>query len=96
MLLGIVLGFLIIFLSGFNTFAAPSQENLAVFRETVQKLSSFGDRSTGSRGAEAAAAYIKDRFLALGFEDVDSHKFEVAVTSDHSCVRYSGTSDICR
>ncbi|MBW2429817.1 MAG: M28 family peptidase, partial [Deltaproteobacteria bacterium] len=79
MVLGIVLVFLIIFLSGFNSVAALSKENLAVFRETVEKLTSFGDRSTGSSGNQKAAAYIKERFSALGFETVGSHQFDVAI-----------------
>ena len=45
----------------------------------MEELSSFGDRSSGSSGNGTAADYIKDRFAALGFETVDSQKFEVAV-----------------
>jgi len=64
---------------GLNAPAVVSDQNRELFRETVRELSSLGDRSTGSSGNEAAAAYIKDRFSALGFETVGSHKFDIAV-----------------
>jgi len=47
--------------------------------EVVQKLSSFMDRSTGTPGSRAAAAYIKETFERLGFETVGSQKFSVPV-----------------
>ncbi|MBT8365766.1 MAG: M28 family peptidase, partial [Deltaproteobacteria bacterium] len=86
LVLGMVLVFLIIFLAGFNSFAALSQQNLAVFRETVEKLTSFGDRSTGSSGNQKAAAYIKERFSALGFETVGSHQFDVAIVKHKNSI----------
>jgi len=71
--------FFIFFTFAVSVPAEISDQNRDVFRETVQQLSALGDRTTGSSGNETAAAYIKDRLAALGFETVDSHKFEVAV-----------------
>jgi hypothetical protein len=45
---------------------AAITENEA-FKETVHRLSSLGDRSTGTDGNRAAAAYIKERFEQIGF-----------------------------
>ncbi|MEJ2167093.1 MAG: M28 family peptidase [Desulfobacterales bacterium] len=78
-LLWIGVFFLIFFASGLGVRAEISDFDRQSFRATVQELSALGDRSTGSSGNEAAASYIKDRFAALGFETVDSHKFEVVV-----------------
>jgi len=50
-----------------------------VLEETVKKLASLKDRSTGTPGAERAAAYIKDNFLEMGFEEVGSHRFTVPI-----------------
>jgi hypothetical protein len=75
--IGIIL--CIFFTSGFNALADIVDQNREVFRKTVQELSALGDRSTGSSGNETAAAYIKNRFEALGFETVDYHRFEVVV-----------------
>jgi hypothetical protein len=71
--------FLVLFASGVAARAEISDLDRQAFRTTVQELSAFGDRFTGSSGNEAAAAYIKSRFTALGFDTVDSHKFEVVV-----------------
>jgi hypothetical protein len=49
------------------------------FVHVVETLSLLGDRSTGSAGAEAAAAFIRERFSELGFETVDSMQFAVPV-----------------
>ena len=59
--------------------AQISSNSREAFKETVQQLAALGDRSSGSSGNEEAAAYIKDRFSAFGFETVDSQKFEVVV-----------------
>jgi len=59
--------------------AQISSSSREAFKETVQQLAALGDRSSGSSGNEEAAAYIKDRFSAFGFETVDSQKFEVVV-----------------
>ena len=47
------------------------------FLETIQVLSSFGDRSTGTAGSQAAADYIEKRFNDLGFDPVGTHFFSV-------------------
>jgi hypothetical protein len=47
--------------------------------ETVKILASFEDRSTGTRGAERAASYIKKRFAEMGFEEVGSHFFKTPI-----------------
>ena len=49
------------------------------FQQTLQTLASYGDRSTGSPGNQAAADYIFQRFKALGFEDVGTLSFSVPV-----------------
>jgi len=49
-----------------------------LFAADIRNLSALGDRSSGSRGNQAAAAYIRDRFAALGIETVGSHQFNVA------------------
>ena len=64
---------------GIEAFASTSETAADLFAADIRKLSSLGDRSTGSRGNEAAAAYIRDRFAALGIETVGSHKFDVAI-----------------
>ena len=61
--------------------AATEQED---FKETVQRLSALADRSTGTDGNQAAAAYIKERFEQLGFETIGAHKFAVPVVRDEN------------
>ena len=61
--------------------AATEQE---AFRETVHRLSALADRSTGTDGNQAAAAYIKERFEQLGFETIGAHKFAVPVVRDEN------------
>jgi hypothetical protein len=75
-----------ILICGFNlaASASPSESAADAFTADIQKLSSFGDRSTGSSGNRAAAAYIRDRLTGLGIETVDTHKFEVAVVKSES------------
>ncbi len=62
---------------GTGTFASQLDQKQAAFKETVYRLSSFADRSTGTAGNQAAAAYIKERLERLGFETVGTHKFAV-------------------
>ncbi len=62
--------------------AAVSDQNLDAFKETVQTLSSFIDRSTGTPGNQAAAEYIKVSLERLGFETVGTQKFAVPVLRD--------------
>jgi hypothetical protein len=54
---------------------APSDEFMGI----VSTLSSLEDRSTGTKGNAAAAAYIKEQFAQLGFDEVGSHRFLVPV-----------------
>ena len=49
------------------------------FMDVIRTLASFEDRSTGTRGCEKAAAYIKRSFSQLGFDPVGSHQFSVPV-----------------
>ncbi|CAB1065242.1 FIG00598348: hypothetical protein [Olavius sp. associated proteobacterium Delta 1] len=65
---------------GIDAGASNSEQAADLLAADIRKLSSFGDRSTGSRGNQAAAAYIRDRFTALGIETVGSHTFDVAIT----------------
>ena len=73
-----LLVFILTCLFGIEAFASNPEKAADLFAADIRKLSSFGDRSTGSKGNEAAAAYIKDRFSALGIETVGSHQFDVA------------------
>ena len=63
-----------------STHAATTGEE--AFRETIYRLSSITDRSTGTDGNRAAAAYIKTRFDQLGFETTGIHEFAVPVLQD--------------
>ena len=63
-----------------DALAAPNEPE--AFKETILRLSSFGDRSTGSDGNREAAAYIRERFEQLGFETVGTHEFAVPVLQD--------------
>ncbi len=66
----------------------------ASFRETVYRLSAFGDRSTGTDGNRAAAAYIKASFEQLGFETIGFHEFAVPVVLDEkSIITISGRTE---
>ena len=51
----------------------PSNE----FVEIIRDLASYEDRSTGTAGCEAAAAYIQRSFFQIGFKQVGSHLFSV-------------------
>ena len=64
--------------------AANPDATADTFLADIRKLSAIGDRSTGSNGNAAAAAYIKDRFSALGIETVGSHQFDVATIKPKS------------
>jgi FtsX-like permease family/Peptidase family M28 len=78
-LLSLVLFFLVFVLSGFSADASiPNQERDA-FKEVIQKLSSFADRSTGAADNKAAADYIKEKLSQFDFEIVDSQQFATPV-----------------
>ncbi len=80
----IFLSFLLLnlLLSGAVANAAISEQNQAMFKETVHQLSALADRSTGTDGNQAAAAYIQERFEQLGFETIGAQKFAVPVVRD--------------
>ena len=78
-LLRLALVLLMLLIPGFGAIAAIQDEDATEFREVIQKLSSFADRSTGTAGNKAAADYIKTKFSQLGFEVVGSHQFATAV-----------------
>jgi len=82
MFLFLSLLFLSFVFPGTGTFAAGLDQKQEAFKETVYRLSSFADRSTGTAGNQAAAAYIKERLERLGFETVGTHKFAVPVIRD--------------
>ncbi|MFP4582353.1 MAG: FtsX-like permease family protein [Desulfococcaceae bacterium] len=56
--------------------AAPFPDAL---ESTVREMAAFGDRTTGSAGAEETAERIRETFEALGLEAVGTQRFEVAV-----------------
>jgi hypothetical protein len=61
---------------------AGADDSGAAFRtlETdVRQLAALGDRSSGGAGAKAAAEYIKQRLIALGYATVGSHQFSLPV-----------------
>jgi hypothetical protein len=68
--------------------ASPSPEPpglhpiLLSLRDTVETLSSAGDRRTGTQGSERAAGYILDRLAATGPDQLDTFSFTVPVI-DH-------------
>jgi hypothetical protein len=64
------------------THATATEQDQEAFKETVHRLSSLADRSTGTAGNRAAAAYIKEQFEQLGFETVGTQKFAVPVIQD--------------
>lgn len=78
-LLCIVLLCLMSALSGFSAYASVSNQDSDAFKEVIQKLSSFADRSTGTAGNKAAADYIKAKLSQLDFEIVDSQLFATPV-----------------
>ncbi len=82
MFLSFALIFLILFITIPATYAAISEQEQAAFRETVHRLSGLADRSTGTDGNQAAAAYIQERFEQLGFETIGTQKFAVPVIQD--------------
>ena len=49
------------------------------FTDVIHKLSSLGDRSTGTDGNQAAALYIKEKFEQLGYENLGSYRFSTPV-----------------
>ena len=66
-------------LARYSAVAAVSDQNREAFRTSLQALTSSEDRSTGTPGSQAAAAYIREFFEGLGFETVGTQKIAVPV-----------------
>ncbi len=49
------------------------------FTDVIHKLSSLGDRSTGTAGNQETALYLKKRFEQLGYQNVGTFRFSVPV-----------------
>ncbi len=60
------------------------------FTDVISKLSSIGDRSTGTAGNQAAALYIKEKFEQLGYENVGI--LPVFYTGHATCTKYANPS----
>lgn len=58
----------------------------ASFLTTIEKLAAYGDRSSGTEGAVEAADYIESFFTSLGYEEVKSHRFPLAVRKHNGSV----------
>jgi hypothetical protein len=60
--------------------AAVTEKDLPdAFTDVISKLSSLGDRSTGTAGNQEAALYIKEKFEKLGYENLGSYRFSTPV-----------------
>jgi hypothetical protein len=60
--------------------AAVTEKDLPdAFTDVISKLSSLGDRSTGTAGNQEAAVYIKEKFEQLGYENIESYRFSTPV-----------------
>ncbi len=60
--------------------AAVTEKDLPdAFTDVIHKLSSLGDRSTGTDGNQEAALYIKKKFEQLGYENLGSYRFSTPV-----------------
>lgn len=71
---------------------APAEQGQGAdgFRQSVELLSSYGDRSTGSAGAALAARHIRERFTALGDFRVGGVSFAVPVLERGQSVLVAG------
>ena len=49
------------------------------FTDVIHRLSSLGDRSTGTVGNQEAALYVKEKFTQLGYENLGSYRFSTPV-----------------
>lgn len=58
---------------------ADTEAVFSALETDVRQLAAMGDRSSGEAGAKAAAEYIKQRLMALGYTTVGSHRFAVPV-----------------
>jgi hypothetical protein len=60
--------------------AAVTEKDLPdAFTDVIHKLSSLGDRSTGTDGNREAALYIKKKFEQVGYENLGSYRFSTPV-----------------
>jgi hypothetical protein len=75
---------LLIMLSGFLWVPAAGEAVTVkdlpdAFTDVIHKLSSLGDRSTGTDGNREAALYIKEKFKQLGYDNLESYRFSTPV-----------------
>jgi len=60
--------------------AAVTEKDLPdAFTDVIHKLSSLGDRSTGTAGNQEAALYVKEKFEQIGYENLGSYRFSTPV-----------------
>ncbi|MBW1634914.1 MAG: peptide ABC transporter permease [Deltaproteobacteria bacterium] len=62
--------------------AGTAQPNDTSIRQTIETLSSFGSRSTGSPGYEKAAEYVEQQLRNMGLQ-TSSHYYELPVRRSH-------------
>ncbi|MCK5517118.1 MAG: M28 family peptidase, partial [Desulfobulbaceae bacterium] len=75
-----------------NSAASQTEVNASSIYKTIETLSSFESRTTGSAGYEKAANYIEQRLQELGLE-TDSHYYEIPVRRSHGAtLSIDGTS----
>ena len=79
MSLWIALTFLFFFFSSVSSPASVKAVTDGRFLDHLTKLAALGDRSTGTPGSKATAAYVKTLFVEMGFDRVGSHRFSVPV-----------------
>jgi hypothetical protein len=77
--LAVLVVFLLSLIAMSSAAAAVQTPSADLFTSDIQKFAAFGDRSTGTLGCAAAAAFIKDRFTGLGLESIGSQLFTVPV-----------------
>jgi len=74
---------------GFPAVSGASTVNSDAMRGVIEKLAELGDRSTGTAGNKAAAAFIREKFAAVGYDTPATHKFSLPVLRHRA-----GTLDI--
>ncbi|MFZ1956200.1 MAG: hypothetical protein WAU34_11945, partial [Desulfobacterales bacterium] len=77
--LAVLVVFLLSLIAMSSAAAAVQTPSADLFTSDIQEFAAFGDRSTGTLGCAAAAAFIKDRFTRLGLESTGSQLFTVPV-----------------
>ncbi|RJQ61097.1 MAG: M28 family peptidase, partial [Desulfobacteraceae bacterium] len=64
------------------------------FMEIIRTLADFKDRSSGTAGSRASAAYIRERFTEIGLESVGSLFFDNTVLSHRKSILTLAGKDI--